>query len=93
MWALAGQVGYYVKFLTSSLFTITSYLISGGVAQLGERLNGIQEVKSSILSVSTRKKHLQRKCFFNEINPYERRQGTEKTENRPLIVLWFPIRQ
>ena len=25
----------------------------GGVAQLGERLNGIQEVKSSILSVST----------------------------------------
>ena len=73
--------------LTSSLFTITFYLISGGVAQLGERLNGIQEVKSSILSVSTRKKHLQRKCFFNEINPYERRQGTEKTENRPLIVL------
>ena len=93
MWALAGQVGYYAKFLTSSLFIITSYLISGGVAQLGERLNGIQEVKSSILSVSTRKKHLQRKCFFNEINPYERRQGTEKTENRPLIVLWFPIRQ
>ena len=29
---------------------ITSF---GGVAQLGERLNGIQEVKSSILSVST----------------------------------------
>ena len=27
--------------------------IYGGVAQLGERLNGIQEVKSSILSVST----------------------------------------
>ena len=27
----------------------------GGVAQLGERLNGIQEVKSSILSVSTKK--------------------------------------
>ena len=26
----------------------------GGVAQLGERLNGIQEVKSSILSVSTK---------------------------------------
>ena len=62
----------------------------GGIAQLGERLNGIQEVKSSILSVSTRKKHLQRKCFFNEINPYERRQGTEKTENRPLS---FSIRE
>ena len=28
----------------------------GGVAQLGERLNGIQEVKSSILSVSTKKR-------------------------------------
>ena len=28
-------------------------LFYGGVAQLGERLNGIQEDKSSILSVST----------------------------------------
>ncbi len=30
------------------------YYLHGGVAQLGERLNGIQEVKSSILSVSTK---------------------------------------
>ena len=29
-------------------------VVFGGVAQLGERLNGIQEVKSSILSVSTK---------------------------------------
>ncbi len=30
------------------------YLRNGGVAQLGERLNGIQEAKSSILFISTR---------------------------------------
>ena len=30
------------------------YLHNGGVAQLGERLNGIQEAKSSILFISTR---------------------------------------
>ena len=40
---------------TSSLLLFTSYFRHGGVAQLGERLNGIQEVKSSILSVSTMK--------------------------------------
>jgi hypothetical protein len=33
-----------------NIFCNTSY---GGVAQLGERLNGIQEVMSSILTVST----------------------------------------
>ena len=38
-----------LRFLT--ICDIISVL--GGVAQLGERLNGIQEVKSSILSVST----------------------------------------
>ena len=30
------------------------FLVLGGVAQLGERLNGIQEVKGSIPSVSTK---------------------------------------
>ena len=38
------------KNLINKLFDVRPY---GGVAQLGERLNGIQEVKSSILSVST----------------------------------------
>ena len=39
------------KNLINKLFDVRPY---GGVAQLGERLNGIQEVKSSILSVSTK---------------------------------------
>ncbi len=30
------------------------YICNGDVAQLGERLNGIQEAKSSILFISTR---------------------------------------
>ena len=30
------------------------YMCNGDVAQLGERLNGIQEAKSSILFISTR---------------------------------------
>ena len=34
----------------------------GGVAHLGERLNGIQEVRSSILLISTTK-HSNRKAF------------------------------
>ncbi len=38
------------KNLINKLLSVPFY---GGVAQLGERLNGIQEVKSSILSVST----------------------------------------
>ena len=38
------------KNLINKLLSVPLY---GGVAQLGERLNGIQEVKSSILSVST----------------------------------------
>ncbi len=44
----------------------------GGVAHLGERLNGIQEVRGSIPLISTRKKRQSSKelCrFFNEINP------------------------
>ena len=36
-----------------SLFTITYYLISGGVAQLGEHLPCKQGVRSSILLIST----------------------------------------
>ena len=43
------------KNLINKLLSMPFY---GGVAQLGERLNGIQEVKSSILSVSTMKKSL-----------------------------------
>ncbi len=39
--------------LYTALTTVNDNMECGGVAQLGERLNGIQEVKSSILSVST----------------------------------------
>ena len=45
-------------------FTFTYYFKYGGVAQLGERLNGIQEVKSSILSVSTKKSRSSERDFF-----------------------------
>ncbi len=50
----------------SLLLLISKY---GGVAQLGERLNGIQEVIGSIPTVSTRKNHFFGSGFFNEINP------------------------
>ena len=59
---------------TFSLFTITYYFKYGGVAQLGERLNGIQEVKSSILSVSTRKPTSFDLSVF-QLNPSLRKQG------------------
>lgn len=36
----------------------------GGVAQLGERLNGIQEVIGSIPTVSTKEKDLRKQVFF-----------------------------
>ena len=36
----------------------------GGVAHLGERLNGIQEVVGSIPIISTRKKARRQSCFF-----------------------------
>ena len=43
----------------------TVLCINGGVAQLGERLNGIQEVMGSIPTVSTTKKQVPTgTCFF-----------------------------
>jgi hypothetical protein len=38
--------------------------LHGGVAQLGERLNGIQEVMGSIPTVSTMKRHDKGRAFF-----------------------------
>ena len=49
---------------TFSLFPITYYFRYGGVAQLGECLTGSQEVKSSILSVSTKKSRSSERDFF-----------------------------
>ena len=37
----------------------------GGIAQLGERLNGIQEVMGSIPTISTRKKHSFMRVLFS----------------------------
>ena len=42
--------------------------IIGGVAQLGERLNGIQEASSSILLISTRK--IKREEHDNGVLPF-----------------------
>ena len=44
-------------------------LLSGGIAQLGERLNGIQEVSGSIPLISTITKRVKRKPHFfgNEV--------------------------
>ena len=44
-------------FLTFVLFSDKIHLACGGIAQLGERLNGIQEVSGSIPLVSTILKH------------------------------------
>ena len=44
----------FLKGLTSATGSYKHLLTHGVVAQLGERLNGIQEVVSSILSSSTR---------------------------------------
>ena len=52
---------------TSSLFTITSYFKYGGVAQLGERLTGSQEVMGSIPTVSTKKSTCENKSIFLSI--------------------------
>jgi hypothetical protein len=38
-----------------SLAIEIAYVIFGGIAQLGERLNGIQEVSGSIPLISTKK--------------------------------------
>ena len=55
--------------LITYLLLITYYFKHGGVAQLGERLNGIQEVMGSIPTVSTMKNHFFGSGFFNEIDP------------------------
>ena len=57
------------KNLINKLLSVPFY---GGVAQLGERLNGIQEVKSSILSVSTKKTENSLFLLFSVFyfNPY-----------------------
>ena len=52
---LDAYVFYLYETFTSSLFTLTSYFKYGGVAQLGERLTGSQEVMGSIPTVSTKK--------------------------------------
>ena len=51
------EVWYYNKALDSCI-------TCGGVAHLGERLNGIQEVVGSIPIISTRKKARRQSCFF-----------------------------
>ena len=54
--------------LQSRHFTqCVSIVLNGGVAQLGERLTGSQEVMGSIPTVSTRKNHFFGSGFFNEI--------------------------
>ena len=49
---------------TYSLFTVTYYFKCGGVAHLGERLNGIQEVVGSIPIISTKQKPQPIGCGF-----------------------------
>ena len=51
-------------FTTFSLFTFTYYFKYGGIAQLGERLNGIQEVSGSIPLISTKKKQVDDLLLF-----------------------------
>ncbi len=45
------------------MITVVAWDIFGGIAQLGERLNGIQEVSGSIPLISTKKAH-RTVCFF-----------------------------
>ena len=44
------------RLLTAKICYVTNTFTCGAVAQLGERLNGIQEVESSILFGSTTKR-------------------------------------
>ena len=44
------------KYLTIQVLSDSILLAHGGIAQLGERLNGIQEVSGSIPLISTKKK-------------------------------------
>ncbi len=51
-------------------FRLNSFIIKkslGGVAHLGERLNGIQEVRSSILLVSTKRKRAVRFLYLTAL--------------------------
>ena len=45
-------------FLTFVLFSDKIHLACGGIAQLGERLNGIQEVSGSIPLISTKSREI-----------------------------------
>ena len=52
-------------------------LVIGVIAQLGERLNGIQEVRSSILlsSTNSKKAHLKQVSFFFFLFHYDNWQS------------------
>ena len=70
--------------LRSTLLRSTEY---GGVAQLGERLNGIQEVIGSIPTVSTKKSRSKERDFFIHCES----NGISSTmANLPLLYLISP---
>ena len=52
--ALKRATGTKINPLTSGIMYAIIPLVHGGIAQLGERLNGIQEVSGSIPLISTR---------------------------------------
>ena len=65
-------------FLTFVLFSDKIHLACGGIAQLGERLNGIQEVSGSIPLISTTKRDIRSDVSFHfkiEWNAESRRNG------------------
>ena len=64
--------------------------ISGGVAHLGERLNGIQEVESSILFVSTNRKVARTSCFCRFFILLKNRIFTD-ISNELLMTFHYPV--
>ena len=65
-------------FLTFVLFSDKIHLACGGIAQLGERLNGIQEVSGSIPLISTTKRDIRSDVSFHfkiDWNAESRRNG------------------
>ena len=65
-------------FLTFVSFSDKIHLACGGIAQLGERLNGIQEVSGSIPLISTTKRDIRSDVSFHfkiEWNAESRRNG------------------
>ncbi len=69
-----------------SITLLRDSVISGGVAQLGERLNGIQEVIGSIPTVSTKKKDRRKAVFlFGGLTAFAYGKGRPGAEHRGLF--------